>query len=400
MRMSALQQQISLRLAQIAGALSDDALPESGPALCIGNMGEVLFLMYYSRYTGEDRWYDLAEARLEQIFEQIENQPTCEGAFGPGLGGTFFAIEHLVKQDFIDESARDSLAMFDDFFVKYMHLRLQKNDFDYFSGATGIGSYLLERLPFQPTLSDALEQLLTAFEQDAQPDGAGGIFWKTTFSRPDGASEINVGLTHGMLSQVLLLARLCKAGVAPARCRTLLEGAVSFLLRQEQDAAQYYSLFPNVAGFPTTSRLGWCYGDLGIALGLYRAGQACERPDWIEKAMDIFQYTTTRRDLQRNMVKDAAFCHGACGIAQFFQRMYLETGIPAFENTHQYWTQQVLNLARPGAGIAGYLPHIAMERIPPANTRSLLNGVSGIGLSLICADSDIPPDWDACFLLS
>lgn len=397
--MSAPKQQISLRLAQIAGALSD-TLPESSPALCIGNMGEVLFLMYYSRYTAEEQWYNCATDRLEQLFEQIENQQTFDGAFGAGLSGTFYAIEHLIQQYFIDASARESLAIFDDFLVKSMRRRLQKSDFDYFSGATGIGAYLLERLPFQPALHGALDELLEAYAQHAQSDGAGGIFWETTFSRPDGAREVNVGLTHGMLSQVLLLARLCKAGIAPARCRTLLEGAVSFLLRQEQDVAQYYALFPNVAGVPATSRLGWCYGDLGVALGLYRAGQACERPDWIEKSIDVFQYTATRRDLRANMVNDAAFCHGACGIAQFFQRMYIETGIPEFQATWQYWIQQTLAMARPNTGIAGYLPHIAMAQIPPENTRSLLNGVSGIGLSLICADSDIPPDWDACFLLS
>jgi lantibiotic modifying enzyme len=93
-------------------------------------------------------------------------------------------------------------------------------------------------------------------------------------------------------------------------------------------------------------------------------------------------------------------CHGTAGVALIFQRLFLDTGLQDFEEAAGYWHEQTLSFATIPEGPAGFLPYTVQEAVQPAQARGFLLGISGIGLSLLHAVSDIRPDWDECLLLS
>jgi len=67
-------------------------------------------------------------------------------------------------------------------------------------------------------------------------------------------------------------------------------GLLSGLGGQEIDKDKYGSYFSSFAlestSINTKSRLGWCYGDLGIASVLYQAGKVLNEDSWIDKQFD------------------------------------------------------------------------------------------------------------------
>jgi lantibiotic modifying enzyme len=192
------------------------------------------------------------------------------------------------------------------------------------------------------------------------------------------------------------------AGVYKDKASTLLEGAVTFLLHQSLDTGKFFSNFPSwVAGDPPgQSRLAWCYGDLGNAIALWQASQSTGSKTWQDKAVDVILHAAKRRDIKENMVFDAGICHGGAGISHIFNRMYHYTGNEECKDTALYWYDQTLKFATYKDGFAGFKVWRTEEYGGWIKEYGFLEGVSGIGLALISAISDIEPAWDRSLLIS
>jgi len=195
-------------------------------------------------------------------------------------------------------------------------------------------------------------------------------------------------------------------GIDKAKTETLLRGAVQYILAQEIDKDKYGSYFSNFAleSAPVIpkSRMGWCYGDLGIATVLYQAGKALKEESWINKALEILLFAATqRRNLEDNAVKDAGLCHGAAGIGHLFYRMWWDTKLPEFKAAADYWFDQTLKMATFEDGLAGFKAYEVYEEKPRwTNQYDLIIGVSGIGLAMLSYYHETEPTWDECLLLS
>lgn len=143
--------------------------------------------------------------------------------------------------------------------------------------------------------------------------------------------------------------------------------------------------------------MGWCYGDLGVALAMWQAGKVMNQTKWKDKALEVFLYATTRKDPDTEFVKDAGICHGSAGLAMIFRRMYLETGIEEFKTATDHWINETLKNARFEDGLAGY-KRLTMDGWE--NDYSLIMGIAGIGLVLISYLTNDAQEWDELFLLS
>jgi hypothetical protein len=202
---------------------------------------------------------------------------------------------------------------------------------------------------------------------------------------------------------IALLGGASAAGIAPARARRLLEGAVSWLLSQKlpPDTGSSFAAWtvPGVTAVPVRS--AWCYGDPGIAVALLCASRAVVNISWEREALEIARRAAARPPDDAG-VRDAGLCHGAAGLAQLFNRMYQATGDACLGDAARFWFARTLELRRPGCGIAGYS---ACESRPgePARWRDdpgLLTGATGIALALLAAVTPIEPAWDRMLLVS
>lgn len=365
-----------------------------------GKVGIATFLFYYAKFYDKQEPYDYALELLASVFDDINNGFNYH-THADGLAGIGTVIELLIQEDLIEADTDEVLGGLDDFLYKEMIRELKSSNYDFLHGAVGIGLYFLKRKSNKKShefLTNFVNELDNIAYKDEQ-----GIRWLSVLNRKENTQGYNLSLSHGNASIIVFLSKLYSEGIAKGKVLGLLSGAVKYLLNQQLDISKFKSNFPSwvCKDEPSThSRLAWCYGDLGIGIALWQAGNNTNNETWKEKAIEILLHSTKRRDLKENSVVDAGLCHGSAGIAHIYNRMYNYTNRNEFKDAAKYWFEQTLQMAKYEDGLVGYKVWRNPEMGGLQNEYGFLEGIAGIGLSLISAISDIDPKWDECLLLS
>lgn len=391
------------KLSQIAETLLTH-LPEfkSNNGIVSDRVGTALFLFYYSRFTDDDRFaesaFDLISTAFDEISSEIEDGRLSCGS--NGLAGVGWTLEHLAQNDFLDIDTDEMLGEIDIFLYKTMLSDMEKGDYDYLNGSLQKGLYFLSRQR-NPHTAVYLSHLVDVLEKVAEKDKDGGLKLMSKVSDDQGGESYvcNLGMPHGMPSIAWFLGKLFDLGISRDKVSRLLNRFVSYIFRHSQDTSVRLSHFPGwVVGesSPADSRLAWCYGDPGLGIGLWQVSVSSGNKEWEKKIIDILLHSTGRRELRKNAVVDAGMCHGTVGIAHIFNRMFHYTGIKTFEEAARYWFDETLKMAVFEDGYAGFKRFHSQW----INSADIFDGISGIGLAIIAAVSDIEPRWDRMMMLS
>lgn len=187
---------------------------------------------------------------------------------------------------------------------------MQHNYFDNWFEGLGGGMYFFYRLP-DPFAVTALEKIVTYIYLNAETEG-GDIKWANirTLSHPvkTNHKEYNLSLSHGIPSIISFLSLAYKYGMPTDTCMYLLKDCINWLLKQKlqkQALSIFQTMFWKGIGYQK-SRLAWCYGDLGIAVAIWNAGNAINNIIWKEEALKILAHTCNRKDWNKNFVYDAS----------------------------------------------------------------------------------------------
>ena len=392
-----LKKRIESKVNEIKDAvLNHDSKEQIG--LLSGNSGLALFLFYLDLFNKESKYGEVAETLLYDAMERI-NEGYDYFPLSSGITGILWTLVHLNREAFIEADCdfEEILPILE----KQMLLHAEQGDFDYLHGAMGFYAYLLYNDPQERSEAE-LHKLLELLDRKGIHE-KGYIKWSNKINADDAAlPAYGISLSHGISSTIILLVRKMKKNSADQLAYSLLKKSVSYLLSQKNDTAKkLLSVYP-VFGEPTEeylleSRLSWCYGDLGIAVALYEAGEVLNDLQLQNEAIQVVQHASYRRDLGRNRIADAAFCHGAVGVAHIFNRFYQKTRLTVFKDAAVYWYEQTLTMAHFKDGLAGYKSKSEENWVI---STGLLEGVAGIGLSLISAISEVEPKWDHALLLS
>lgn len=105
-------------------------------------MGAVLFFFHYARYTGNVLYENYAEELFDEVYNDV-NKGISYG-FANGLCGIGWAVEYLVKQEFIEGDTDDALEEIDRQVMVYNPTRI--SDYSFANGLDGIVCYVLSRL--------------------------------------------------------------------------------------------------------------------------------------------------------------------------------------------------------------------------------------------------------------
>ena len=390
------------KLSEIASVLYNRE-EQSGKkiGLISGKTGEAIFFFYYSRFTNEEKYADHGYKLLSEVFEEINNGFSFH-TYAGGIAGIGWAVEHLALHGFIDKENTSVLDDLDDYLFNSMIRDIKLGNYDFLHGAIGIGIYFISRSN-RKKADKYLTVLVDKLEKSGEITEGGGIKWESVIDIRAGTKGYNISLSHGISSIIVFLSKLYSKKIQRKKVLKLLNRAVTYLLQQQLNSESNSSSFPNVAlesGEPMTSRLAWCYGDLGIGIALWQASQSTQNKVWEEKAIEILLHSTKRKNLTEAMVVDAGLCHGSAGIAQIYNRMYLYTGIKGFNESAIFWINETLKLAIHHDGLAGYKAWHTLQYGGWKNEKGFLDGVSGIGLTLISVISQTNPKWDSCLLLS
>ena len=388
---------MNIKIEEIIEILKSESISKIGLLTGIG--GQILLcseLFLHQKISQE--WMSHLHTVLEK---RLENEEFIFSHCN-GLAGIGWLYEYLSQRKVTDYDTNILLEDFDNYLEKALKNFLLEKNYDFLHGGVGVALYFAKRTTKKKELVNVLNQFLDDLEKISIQQDNGTFKWKSWLEREHG-QVYNISLSHGMASIVGILSKLYKIeGINKEKVNHLLHGTVPYILAQEIDREKYGSYFPSISLENTTeirkSRMGWCYGDLGIASVLYQAGNAVSEESWINKALEILLFAAEkRRDLEDNSVRDAGLCHGTAGIGHIFYRMWLNTRLPQFRDAADFWFQETLKMAQFEDGLAGYK---AFEHPLWVNKYDLITGISGIGLAILTYYYEMNPEWDECLLLS
>jgi lantibiotic modifying enzyme len=398
---------ISETLSDISEALIPFIKQDEDDGLLSGYCGCALFYAYYYKLTGKQKYLNRLNRIVTKTIKTLAKKELIYSHCS-GIAGMAWCIQHLMKNNFISQDdGEDIFEVADELLFQIMKRELGEGHYDFLHEGLGVTLYFLDRLPgakVQPYLEEAVAQL-----ENASVANETGIAWRDYFSEKSKADSqttfYNLGLAHGIPAILSVLSIMYEKGIAVTKTLPLIEKGVKWLLTNKNALEDgCVSLYPtivtanNKAAGTKQSRIGWCYGDLGIAITLFNIGMRLQNDAYKQEACSIFQHTLTYRNSENGGISDACLCHGSMGVSHIYRRAYMATGDSLFLKGAEHWLEQTLQLATWEDGLAGfkYFTHEGYE-----NNYNLLEGITGIGLALIAAiDNNTTPAWDRCLLLS
>lgn len=358
-----------------------------------GKFGIILFLLYYSEFTGEKRHMNKTIKYAEKIISELTLNPISY-TYSSGLSGILYLSDFLRRQKMLDMDFSTINDDLDLFIINSIQKEKQFGYYDFLHGPLGAAFYLEKKEKNNGVLNDFTNYLFSIAEKNKDLNH---LKWKS-FIFPNKKEGYNLSLSHGMPSLIILLCRIYNTNTCNDNIKKMIIGAVNYIISQEIDYKTYGSHFPPyiIGNHLFKSRLAWCYGDLGIALAIWQAGKAMKESTWQQYAMNIFLDSTCRLSPSETDVIDAGICHGTAGLVMFYRRMYFETGLNDFKRATDYWINETMMHAKFDDGIAGYKSFTLEWK----KDYSLLSGVAGIGLTLLSYLNNDSQNWDELFLLS
>jgi hypothetical protein len=339
---------------------------------------------------------------LRRATAAVADNPTS-ASLSSGLTGVGWALAHLQDRlPGLDGEA--AAAEIDEVLLHHLDQSPWADDYDLISGLVGFGVYALERLP-RPAAVACLERVIDRLTETAEHRAEGLTWWtnpawlpaETCAMYPRGYD--NLGLAHGVPGVIALLGQACAADVAVARARPLLEGAVRWLLAQQEPGGFPALVATEAAEKP--ARLAWCYGDPGVAAALLGAARCVAEPAWECEALAIARRAAQRPPEQSGVV-DAGLYHGAAGLGHLFNRLFQATGEPWLAEAARSWFARTLAMRWPGRGVGGSAAwQLGDDGVPTwVADAGLLTGAAGIALALLAALTAVEPAWDRMLLVA
>lgn len=376
-------------------------------SLLSGNTGSLFLLSYYAEYTKEEKYLELVEEIIVNIYNNINNgHYYIDFSYSNGVTGFLWALNNLLESGHIDID-------FDEYFseaipniANYMMEKAEEENFDFLHGAIGPANFLLDIAHKFPScfsfLNEFNAKLIAKGNYNAEEET---LHYISSIIKTGNETEevINLSLSHGMAAIMHYLVRCLKHKALYSETLVVaLRRIITVYKKYQNPIATNGSYFPSWIKLenhqPFTSRLAWCYGDLGIGTELYRAGDFLKDNELKDYALKILKHTATRREVVKENVADGNFCHGSCGLVAVYRTLYALTNEELFLETANYWLQMTLNHAVHEDGIAGYKTYLGGKKIFEYNP-SLLEGATGVGMVFLetLMEKELP--WKKALML-
>lgn len=362
-------------------------------------IGTILFQIEYLRIKKTVNVKDsfLLKKKIEQLLSaNLENGIVT---YCNGISGYAWFINYLIKNEYLEIDASNFFKEIDNIVYKFSLKQLEVGNHDFLHGAVGNMVYLLERKSSNKVLKYIENLLIKLREQAIQTKE--GLFWEDSFEENE--KSINIGLSHGLSGKIVLFSKLYKSNICKSLVKEMLVESVRFILNNKNVNQSDFS-FPDRLNLVNkeknvNSGLRWCYGDMGISIALWQAGEVLQDDVIKKEAIDICIKTTKFKGLEETKILDAGMCHGTAGVAYIYNKMYKYSGQTVFQSAANYWLNITLEKAIHKDGLAGYKKYYAGTN-SWYNDYGLLEGTAGIGLTLLSFLNEESFSWDRCLLLS
>lgn len=341
-----------------------------------------LILYHYSRWKALNNIadYEKVEQYIQSIFENIENQtPLFYGTgWGNGIAGFAHVCTYLMEENFLDLNIKEVFIEIDKILFEQALEEIKECSTDYLHTSIGILHYFSSRME-EEYIGEYVQTLLIELLETSIIDQYGLRFENSFMKREE--KEYNLSLSHGLTGILLVFLNIYERNIAKQTLKDAIYKGIKYMVSYHRHSDKQhgeFSEFPSVIKVNTRepfygNRLAWCYGDLNIVLLLYRAGYIFENYEWIEIADRVGVKSVERKTTDETGISGAFFCHGTAGLAQLYKTLYEINSLPNYKEAHSYWLNQTLL----------YLE----ERVNQESPAGLLEGLAGVGLTLLSAQN-------------
>lgn len=360
-----------------------------GIGLYSGNAGIIFFLYHYFLYEKVNiKYKNIFDGYFCSFLDKLENNLSSY-TYCSGLSGVFMMLKILNEKEFINIDYSDIEKNYYNSILQFANNNIINNNYDFMHGGIGCSIYFRNDEYFVSNVIDRL--IYSSIEKDTI------IKWKSILNT-EGDIGYNISLSHGISSVIVYLSLIYDKHLCQGKVERLLTYAVNYVLSQELDRDKYGCCFPSQSlenkDKLYSSRLAWCYGDLGIAVALWQAGKVTGNESWKQKAIDVFIYSSQRKKNENTKVNEACICHGSSGVAMMFLYMYKETKNEIFRSASDYWINKTIDLSMMFKnGFPGYKTlSIRQNEIVWVDSYTLLEGIAGIGFMLMASGNQAISD--------
>lgn len=366
---------------------------ETNYSLYSGKCGYLFFLNELSRFRNAGETYESQMSALcDSLFEDVQ-QVGGTPAYCNGLAGVVYTLNYLGLGELTGEEI-------------FEHIResaeecAQKDNFDFLYGCTGMINALsmsgYNNTGFYNKWMELLESKLVMHENGLRL----AIHYKGQgYSQND--YQYNYSLSHGMASVLITITGLLENKHIDLKYETLAEKLIdSILAMRNEHVTDKLAFYPSIIKMDNDrhylKRISWCYGDFGIAIMLNRYRKYSGKAVYQNYITEILDHYLQYKNLAEIGVKDADFCHGAAGTALMYLFFYQEFANENYKEAAVRWYNLMLQMDTFPDGVAGYKHYDPKGYF---NSYGLLEGVTGIGLTLITFLSGKKLNWQSCFLI-
>ncbi len=372
------------------------------------DLGAMIFEATLYKYSKQEAYKQRAKELLTNLKQRL-HQHNLGSGFHEGFEGILYTIQYLKKCNVIDTN--DLTDDLEKHLLKSLHIDFNANYFDTLHGSIGkLLFYIDPEYKDQQRTKTLIDQFLTSLYKNKN-EGFNGFFWYDSNESEKGL--INLGMAHGISGVLAFLVRLKELKYDHSLLDPLIEGIINSLF-------SFRNKITTVSGFPDhyaedinsrniNSRLGWCYGDLGITHTLVYAYSVLKRNDLLQAAIPILEKLILRTisnsgltHFERYSFFDNGFCHGISGIAYMLQKINNHLESPQINKRVMYWKNQLLHNLETQLSIEGdiYYPWYRQnkEYSYTLDKECMLDGLCGTGLVLLSMNYN-KFDWSDMFLL-
>ncbi|PIF31805.1 lanthionine synthetase-like protein [Flavobacterium sp. 9] len=356
-----------------------------------GLCGLALFNFHYSRTFNKES--SIGNTILEKCILKI-NDGYTKPTYCNGIIGFAWVINHLIKEKLIDDNNSEVLYEIDDYNHEWIDFSVKDNNFDFFHGTIGYLNYSIDRYTALTNSKDLekIEKSITLVlgylsellpEIEIYPNGSKKSDIKMSFQ-----NNVIFGLAHGISSIIFILNKISTIPKFNLKSQLLSDQYLAYLLKYKDDTNSCISLFPNFLSqkgvVKYQSALTWCSGDLGIGINLLNTSvRYNHKENYKTVGIEILEHGLHRTTLDKSLLKTDCLCHGYFGAYKIFSDAYKTTKKEDFLKASNYWLD------------------LGLKNITINNDSDLtiLNGLSGIGLTLLDIYSSKKLNWEECLFL-
>lgn len=387
---------IEEKLWEIQQCLAEHLPKETSPGLMNGRIGSAIYLAYLKKTFNDNKYDDTIEQYVVEA-SNLRNHRFL--SFCNGTSGVLWGIQFLKHNDIIDLD--DNFEQVYEYVAEHALREVEQSNIDYLHGAMG---NMLSIVDWNyEVFAQVEDQFLSKLQAIGEEDSS-TIKWETDTQVTIDQSfpSYNTSLSHGISSIIILLAEIHRKNPSNKLAESLLIKATNHLLgskNTEPIGSRYPTLVHENGEKSFSSKLAWCYGDIGVGLALLNSGSALNDDSIIKSGADVLLWTTKLKTHEETGIIDPCFCHGTAGLANVYRHAFKTTGHPKLEEASWYWLDQTLKMATHGNNnCAGYTFYNGIEKRWEVRYGTL-EGLTGIALTLLSFLSSKEFGWERGYLI-